>query len=328
MFRFHNGYEQLRSVVVGNVYNERFFSPVKDAKLRDGLTRILSETIEDIDNIKTILANLGIVVMQPTVDDNLTIMDYAHNGDINKSTAQSNSLIPRPPLQVRDSFFVLGDRMYQTRKDGDIIQQFIEKSLGKVSGLDFDVEFDAPVMTILNDRIFVDVEGDKKLDTIISNKFPDKTVIPVHVGGHTDAVFSIIKPGVLITCEDPSLYNDTFPGWSVLSLPDQSWKAVQQFRNIKIKNGGRWWTPELQENQHMVDFVDTWLNEWYGYAKETVFDVNCLVINEGLVLVNNYNKDMDAFFKKHNVEYIIAPLRHRFFWDGGIHCITNDLYRG
>ena len=32
-------------------------------------------------------------------------------------------------------------------------------------------------------------------------------------------------------------------------------------------------------------------------------------------------------FKKHKVEPIIFNFRHRYFWDGGIHCITQDLYR-
>ena len=33
------------------------------------------------------------------------------------------------------------------------------------------------------------------------------------------------------------------------------------------------------------------------------------------------------FLKKHNVEPVYVPWRHRYFWDGGLHCITLDLYR-
>ena len=36
---------------------------------------------------------------------------------------------------------------------------------------------------------------------------------------------------------------------------------------------------------------------------------------------------MFKFFKQHHIEPIVTPFRHRFFWDGGIHCITNDIYR-
>ena len=24
---------------------------------------------------------------------------------------------------------------------------------------------------------------------------------------------------------------------------------------------------------------------------------------------------------------VIVPFRHRWFWDGGVHCVTQDLYR-
>ena len=32
-------------------------------------------------------------------------------------------------------------------------------------------------------------------------------------------------------------------------------------------------------------------------------------------------------FKKHNIEPIIVPLRHRYFWDGGLHCSSCDIHR-
>ena len=60
---------------------------------------------------------------------------------------------------------------------------------------------------------------------------------------------------------------------------------------------------------------------------KTVFDVIMLQINERIVLVNNYNKDMFDFFTQHCIESIVTPFRHRFFWDGGIDCIINDIYR-
>jgi glycine amidinotransferase len=50
-------------------------------------------------------------------------------------------------------------------------------------------------------------------------------------------------------------------------------------------------------------------------------------IDEKTCVVSNHNKMVFDYFKKHNIEPIIAPLRHRYFWDGGIHCCTLDLYR-
>ena len=51
------------------------------------------------------------------------------------------------------------------------------------------------------------------------------------------------------------------------------------------------------------------------------------MINETTVCVSNYNKDVFDYFKKHKIDPIIVPLRHRFFWDGGLHCCSVDLVR-
>ena len=45
------------------------------------------------------------------------------------------------------------------------------------------------------------------------------------------------------------------------------------------------------------------------------------------MIVNNYNKKVFDFLKKHKIEPIICQQRHRWFWDGGVHCLTQDIYR-
>jgi hypothetical protein len=102
---------------------------------------------------------------------------------------------------------------------------------------------------------------------------------------------------------------------------------VPEWRKFKHNNHDRWWIPEDQNNPEFSNFVDTWLSNWVGFVAETVFDVNMLQINQNCVLVNNYNDELFEFLKTHRIEPIVVPFRHRFFWDGGLHCITNDLYR-
>ena len=89
----------------------------------------------------------------------------------------------------------------------------------------------------------------------------------------------------------------------------------------------RRWGPNEETNEYLTEFVDTWVNKWVGVVDETVFDVNMLSINQDVIICNNYNKQVFDFFKKHKVEPIICNFRHRYFWDGGIHCITQDFYR-
>jgi glycine amidinotransferase len=140
-------------------------------------------------------------------------------------------------------------------------------------------------------------------------------------------VFCPVKPGLIVSTYHHDNYADTFPGWEVKYIQNQSWNAIPGWRNFKHANVDKWWVPDGDNNPEFGKFVDTWLSHWLGYVKETVFDVNMLQINSNTILVNNYNKEMFEFFKQHRIEPIITPFRHRFFWDGGIHCVTADIYR-
>ena len=106
-----------------------------------------------------------------------------------------------------------------------------------------------------------------------------------------------------------------------------TWDKVNPFIKMRNKVGGRWWLKGEEHNDELINFVNTWLNDWVGYVEETVFDVNMLSLDENTIICNNYNKKAFEFFKKHKVEPIVFNFRHRYFWDGGVHCITQDLYR-
>ena len=152
----------------------------------------------------------------------------------------------------------------------------------------------------------------------------------VHVsrrGYHSDGSFCVVKPGCIVTLKDVQDYATEFPGWDILYLPDQSWQKVHPFIQMKDKVKGRWWIPGEEDNDTLIHFINTWLNDWVGYVEETVFDVNMLSIDQNTIICNNYNKEVFEHFKKHKVEPIVCNFRHRYFWDGGIHCITQDLYR-
>ena len=77
----------------------------------------------------------------------------------------------------------------------------------------------------------------------------------------------------------------------------------------------------------ITKFVNTWLDEWLGYVEETVFDVNMLVIDKNNVICNGYNKKVFDAFERYNITPHVVNFRHRYFWDGGLHCITSDISR-
>ena len=122
-------------------------------------------------------------------------------------------------------------------------------------------------------------------------------------------------------------YKKTFPNWDVLTIKEQGWSKVQGWLEFKNKSKGRWWIEGEETNEYLRHFVDRWLNHWVGFVEETVFDVNMFSLSEEVVLVNNYNAEVFAFLKKHKIEPVICPIRHRYFWDGGLHCFTLDLRR-
>lgn len=161
----------------------------------------------------------------------------------------------------------------------------------------------------------------------LTRLFPNHRTHILDIAGHSDGAFCPVKPGLIISISSIQKYNDTFPEWEVISLPGQSWGKVQPFLDLKEKNKGKWWIPGEEYNNDLIDYIETWLKDWVTYVEETVFDVNMLVIDEHNVICNNYNKEVFDAFERHNITPHIINFRHRYFWDGGLHCITSDIAR-
>ena len=192
----------------------------------------------------------------------------------------------------------------------------------------------APSITVVGQDIYIDSKNDTP--TILLNyyyekfvdMFPNFKINVLTIGGHNDSCFHTIKPGAILSLEKIQTYEDTFPGWEVCYLPDQSWSKVDPFLKMKKKNNGKWWVPGEEDNSEFTYFVETWLQDWVGYVEETVFDVNVLVLDEHHVCVSQPdNEIVNTFLRKHKMEPVYVPWRHRYFWDGGLHCITLDLKR-
>ena len=153
-------------------------------------------------------------------------------------------------------------------------------------------------------------------------------IVETLMDGHTDGNFHPLKPGCILSLFDVQNYQETFPGWDVCYLAEESWAKVKHWQDLKKANAGKWWLAGEETNTEFTDFVEKWLQDWVGYCEESVFDVNVLMLDEHHCVVNNLNnKKVNAFFKKHKIEPVHVPWRHRFFWDGGIHCITLELIR-
>jgi len=322
-------WDTLTHVCVGATYSPDFYSPIKNSKIRESLQQIAIETEEDYINLTKTLESFDVKISRPSLDKNLSIVDFVNcNGVLDYKRAHSFTLIPRPPMQPRDSFLVVGNKILLTNQEAYCFNSLLPvDSLMAPSVADVHGQFDAPLATVVGDTIILDCRDHPELPSYFSKLFPDYKIKSVYIGGHNDAVYSLVKPGLIISTHHYTDYQETFPNWTVKYIPNQSWNAIPEWRKIKHDNVDKWWVPENINNAEFSNFIDKWLFDWVGYVKETVFDVNLLQVNANTVLVNNYNKELFDFLKMHQIEPVVCPFRHRFFWDGGLHCITNDLHR-
>ena len=158
--------------------------------------------------------------------------------------------------------------------------------------------------------------------------FPDYRRHTENVASHIDGLFHPVKPGLIVTTAPKDRFKESFPDWEVVQVSgEESWQKMDGFLEIKRKNKGRWWIPGEENNEDLYDFIENWLNHWVTFVEETVFDVNMFVIDQKNVIVNGYNEKVYDAFERHGITPHPLPLRHRFFWDGGLHCITTDISR-
>jgi hypothetical protein len=51
------------------------------------------------------------------------------------------------------------------------------------------------------------------------------------------------------------------------------------------------------------------------------------VVDPKNIVVSCHNQQVEDACARHGIEVHVSPFRHKYFWDCGIHCITNDLDR-
>jgi hypothetical protein len=161
----------------------------------------------------------------------------------------------------------------------------------------------------------------------VNKLFPNTCNKVVNAGGHGDSVYCPVVPGLIISINDVPTYADTFPDWEVVYLPDSDYAHMRKFeRSMKI-NKGRWFMPGFEKDQNLIHMVDHYFDEWVGEVHETVFDVNILVVDTKNIIVSSHNDRVEKACSRYGIEVHVIPFRHKYFWDCGIHCVTNDLHR-
>ena len=324
----HTSFQPLKAVLLGQSVSSSYFDWVDNDRIHSPLMKIVKETAEDLEFIKKTCEDFGAKVFQPKPLN------------FDKDLFQNKIAIPVPPIQPRDVHLTLGDKVYctSTQNVWNYIHDIVEEDsivnlidLTEKAGKQFRSGYtlNGACSYKVGTRIIIPNLVDKGMREFSIEFFTKQgyDIVETNDSGHTDGMMSVLKPGVLVALAEAVNYEKSFPGWEVHHCENQSWNKVAGWLNFKNKSQGRWWIPGEESNEYLQQFVDTWLNKWVRYVEETVFDVNMFSLSEEFVLVNNYDKEVFAFLKKHKIEPVICPIRHRYFWDGGLHCLTLDLQR-
>jgi hypothetical protein len=364
-YSVYQHWDPLQVCVVGRSYPPEFYSWIKIPHVRSLFEKIAIETEEDYQNIIKKLEQFGVEVLRPDLPKinfvngkflpppmtprDFTVMvgntfyeNCSHNTlDFYKDVKdplwpECNSLeeFNKLPQFMHDEFNNIHslaecieihsayDKIYQQiQNQGNQIKSH-ELINGLING--------AMVARVGKDLFFgtTDYGQDtSRFENIINQEFPNTRNHIVNTGGHSDGTYCPVCPGLIISLRDVPTYANTYPGWEVVYLPGQSWSAATEFLQLKRKNKGKWWIPGFEQDSDVVNTVEQWLGHWTGYVEETVFDVNMLIIDPKNVMVFNYNKQVFDALDRYGITPHIVPFRHRYFWDGGIHCITSDLHR-
>ena len=331
MINSYTSWQPLEEVIVGCAYSPDYFDFIEDPQVRNQLQQILSETEEDLDNLQKTIETYGARVRRPNLPD---IHQFQQ-----QQTTQGGA--PLPPLTPRDWQISLGQKLLRVlpmQELDEICAEYADQVINP-HGDRWDPDCilnqaSASCIVRVGRDVFFDNSDYLKPEQtqwIVDNCLgPEYRIHEAVTDGHGDAVFAILKPGVILSSKhDAHLHLATdFPGWEVLKIWDSSiWAAMEVGKFKYEQSPGAWYVQGQTPTAEFTDFVNTYLNKWTGFVAETVFDVNCLVLDEENVIFSAYNRDVFDFCKKHRINPIISELRHSYFWDGGVSCCTQDLTR-
>lgn len=331
MIQSYTSWQPLEEVIVGRAYAPDYFDFIDNAQVRNQLQQILYETEEDLHNLQITIEKYGARVRRPNLPNKDSFVWHQTEG----------GGAPLPPLTPRDWQISLGDKLLRVLAMPEL-DEICADFAGQVvnphkSAWDPDCVLNQASASCIV-RVGTDVFFDnseflrpEQTQWIVDNCLDSRYRIHEAVtDGHGDAVFAILKPGVILSSKhDVNLdLSGDFPGWEVLKIWDSSiWAAMEVGKFKYEKSPGAWYVQGQTPTPEFTSFVDTYLNRWTGFVAETVFDVNCLVLDEGNVIFSAYNREVFDFCKRHHINPIISELRHSYFWDGGISCCTQDLRR-
>ena len=352
MYSVFQHWDPLQVCVVGQSYPPEFYSWIQNANTRRHFEQLADETEQDFQLLIQLLqGQFGIRVLRPEIP-------------ADPSSLKCHGRWIAPPVTPRDYFVMIHDqlwvpripnsshahRVFSNQSDLDLatfqardldqhwsklacyqnIFQDVQSQGNQLQYTDLDVVSGCFVSRIGQDLYFATQSYDEDQSMMlarINQQFPNTRNKIVNAGGHGDSTYCPVTPGLIISLRDVPTYSDTFPDWEVVYLPASTYADTAEFRSSMKHNRGRWNIPGFESDPDLVHIVEHYFESWVGNASETVFDVNILVIDQKNIVVSSHNDQVEKACARYGIEVHVSPFRHRYFWDAGIHCISNDLNR-
>lgn len=323
MISSHTGFQPLKEAWVGDVYPPTFYSHLSN-RLQDSLAQLTETTRSDLNQIEKKLIELGVKVRRPRFD---SIDLYI-----------SEDKLTKPPICPRDWAMVLGDTLYITPQYESGVEPFqpaIDEYIKNKQNVRILNRFCEtpdpwawvryPAVVRIGRDVYIDYLKNDTIEKnmkIVCDELSKKYRVHVtHTGDHSDGVFCPVAPGQIFSTHYRKQYSKTFPGWDVFFLTDTSQKTDNSGHNE-----ANWWRSE-HYLPYYSDALIEYAHDWLGNAKETIFEVNMLVVDEKNVICIAEDDKACKKLESLGITPHIVNFKTRGFWDGGIHCITLDIHR-
>jgi hypothetical protein len=361
MYKVTHQWNKLKTCVVGSAYPPEIFQFIKDKQLRNSFEKLAIETEEDIQKLVILLQQFGIEVIRPTMPNEFEKFKVA-NGYIappisardfmcmidNKLYYPGLPNVNHAWMEFSDKYKIEKKTNLSQNKDwlnfqkqdkyifdkkrsfyNDIFTLALQKGNEVIaSPIDY---MNSSFITRLGKKMIVGTQNyhdDKQsIKKTFEEMFPHKEIHVASSEGHSDGCFAPINEGLIISAYEAIDYKKTFPNAEVVTVPPDVTLKNDKFKTQILTAEHKWFLEGMEHNHDLVGMVDHYFNKWIGNVNETAFMVNILMLDNKNALCSTDNKQVRKAMKRHGVELHVTPFKHKWFWDCGIHCLTQDLDR-
>jgi hypothetical protein len=325
-----NEWDQLEEVIVGTSYSNCNIN---------GLDRVIEETNEDLNILHDIFETFDVTVHRPiqpdfSLDIHHPIMPRdilgAYDDVIIKAYGAVHSRIKEHECYENILDHVHGYHLLEMpvpniikTEDYEIVQDHTNKikMQQRYDKYEDEILFESANILKCNDMLLhtqsaekdtANGKGTEKGLKWMKSKFPDKKWIEISAGGHADGKLALLREGLLLT-------------WREEYIPEE----LSHWDRIIVKDNAKFPKEFViqKKQQYYSDYVMKYLSDWVGFAKESWFDVNCISVNPSTIITVGHNLENIKQIEKFGIDVVVWNHRHRYFWDGGAHCCTQDIRR-